>query len=219
MVRTYPVVPLQFDPARVAAWSAAIALHLLAFLLLLIPATYQAITALPRDSTEVRLIPKEQPKPPEPTPVPPELVQVKVDPKPKTTPTVVPPLPTPTATLEEAQGIILPAAEPAPVQAVPSVAPSTPMAGVQLQYRTAPPPAYPVQAVRNHEQGTVLLRVEVDPSGQPVDVSIERSSGSRSLDQAARQQVLRHWRFVPAERDGQAVAAIGMVPVQFSLPQ
>ncbi|MBK0056261.1 energy transducer TonB [Stenotrophomonas sp. S39] len=219
MVRTYPVVPLQFDPARVAAWSAAIALHLLAFLLLLIPATYQAITALPRDSTEVRLIPKEQPKPPEPTPVPPELVQVKVDPKPKTTPTVVPPLPTPTATLEEAQGIILPAAEPAPVQAVPSVAPSTPMARVQLQYRSAPPPAYPVQALRNHEQGTVLLRVEVDPSGQPVDVSIERSSGSRSLDQAARQQVLRHWRFVPAERDGQAVAAIGMVPVQFSLPQ
>ncbi|WP_295520554.1 energy transducer TonB [uncultured Stenotrophomonas sp.] len=219
MVRTYPVVPLQFDPARVAAWSAAIALHLLAFLLLLIPATYQAITALPRDSTEVRLIPKEQPKPPEPPPVPPELVQVKVDPKPKATPTVVPPLPTPTATLEEAQGIILPAAEPAPVQAVPSVAPSTPMAGVQLQYRSAPPPAYPVQAVRNHEQGTVLLRVEVDPSGQPVDVSIERSSGSRSLDQAARQQVLRHWRFVPAERDGQAVAAIGMVPVQFSLPQ
>jgi len=219
MVRTYPVVPLQFDPARVAAWSAAIALHLLAFLWLLIPATYQAITALPRDSTEVRLIPKQQPKPPEPTPVPPELVQVKVDPKPKTTPTVVPPLPTPTATLEEAQGIILPAAEPAPVQAVPSVAPSTPMAGVQLQYRSAPPPAYPVQAVRNHEQGTVLLRVEVDPSGQPVDVSIERSSGSRSLDQAARQQVLRHWRFVPAERDGQAVAAIGMVPVQFSLPQ
>ncbi|WP_312787111.1 energy transducer TonB, partial [Stenotrophomonas indicatrix] len=38
------------------------------------------------------------------------------------------------------------------------------------------------------------------------------------LDQAARQQVLRHWRFVPAERDGMAVPAIGMVPVQFSLP-
>ncbi|HDS0949549.1 TPA: energy transducer TonB [Stenotrophomonas maltophilia] len=218
MVRTYPVVPLQFDPARVAAWSAAIALHLLAFLLLLIPATYQAVTALPRDNTEVRLIPKEEPKPPEPTPVPPELVQVKVDPKPKTTPTVVPPLPTPTATLEEAQGIILPAAEPTAVQATPALEPGTPVTGAQLQYRSAPPPAYPVPALRNHEQGTVLLRVEVDPSGQPVNVSIERSSGSRSLDQAARQQVLRHWRFVPAERDGTAVPAIGMVPVQFSLP-
>ena len=66
MVRTYPVVPLHFDPARVAAWSAAIALHLLAFLLLLIPATYQAITALPRDQTTVRFIPREEPKPIEP---------------------------------------------------------------------------------------------------------------------------------------------------------
>ncbi|KAG0779303.1 hypothetical protein G6F22_010713 [Rhizopus arrhizus] len=47
MVRTYPVASPHFDPARVAAWSAAIALHLLAFLLLLIPATYQAITTLP----------------------------------------------------------------------------------------------------------------------------------------------------------------------------
>ncbi len=218
MVRTYPVVPLQFDPARVAAWSAAIALHLLAFLLLLIPATYQAITALPRDTTEVRLIPKEQPRPPEPPPVEPQPVQAEVRPTPHAAPTVVPPLPAPTATLEEAQGIILPAAEPAPVQAAPSLAPSTPTAGVQLQYRSAPPPAYPVPALRNHEQGTVLLRVEVDSSGKPVNVSIERSSGSRSLDQAARQQVLRQWRFVPAERDGVAVPAIGMVPVQFSLP-
>ena len=66
MVRTYPVASAHFDPARVAAWSAAIALHLLAFLLLLVPATYQAITALPRDDTTVRLIPRELPPPPAP---------------------------------------------------------------------------------------------------------------------------------------------------------
>jgi protein TonB len=64
----------------------------------------------------------------------------------------------------------------------------------------------------------VLLRVEVDPHGLPAVVSIARSRGSRSLDQAARQQVLKHWRFEPAQRDGVAVPAIGMVPVQFSLP-
>ena len=92
------------------------------------------------------------------------------------------------------------------------------LAGAQLQYRSAPPPAYPIQSLRNHEQGTVLLRVEVDSHGQPVAVSVERSSGSRNLDQAARQQVLRHWRFEPAQRDGMAVPAIGLVPVQFSLP-
>ncbi|XFC39984.1 TonB family protein [Stenotrophomonas indicatrix] len=217
MVRTYPVVPLHFDPARVAAWSAAIALHLLAFLMLLIPATYQAVTALPRDQTTIRFIPKEEPKPPETAPLPPKPEKVEVVQKQQAVP-VPPTLPAPTATVEEAQGIILPAAEPTAVQAAAPIAPSTPLAGAQLQYRSNPPPSYPIQALRNHEQGTVLLRVEVDPSGQPVNVSIERSSGSRSLDQAARQQVLRHWRFVPAERDGVAVPAIGMVPVQFSLP-
>ncbi|ACF52602.1 MULTISPECIES: energy transducer TonB [Stenotrophomonas] len=217
MVRTYPVASPHFDPARVAAWSAAIALHLIALLMLLIPATYQAVTALPRDNTTVRLIPKEQPRPPEPPKLPtdPEQVQVKAEPRQQTVPT---PLPTPTATVEEAQGIVLPAAEPAPVQAAPSIDSSTPLAGAQLQYRSAPPPTYPVPALRNHEQGTVLLRVEVDNSGQPVVVSIERSSGSRSLDQAARQQVLKHWRFEPAQREGVAVPAIGLVPVQFSLP-
>nr|KAJ9619443.1 Periplasmic protein TonB [Knufia peltigerae] len=211
------VLPLHFDPARVAAWSAAIALHLLAFLMLLIPATYQAVTALPRDQTTIRFIPKEEPKPPETAPLPPKPEKVEVVQKQQAVP-VPPTLPAPTATVEEAQGIILPAAEPTAVQAAPTIAPSTPLAGAQLQYRSNPPPSYPIQALRNHEQGTVLLRVEVDPSGQPVNVSIERSSGSRSLDQAARQQVLRHWRFVPAERDGVAVPAIGMVPVQFSLP-
>jgi protein TonB len=216
MVRTYPVVPLHFDPARVAAWSAAIALHLLAFLMLLIPATYQAVTALPRDQTTIRFIPKEEPKI-EPLPVPPKPEKVEVVQKKQAVP-APPTLPAPTATVEEAQGIILPAAEPTAVQTAPTIAPSTPLAGAQLQYRSNPPPSYPIQALRNHEQGTVLLRVEVDPSGQPMNVSIERSSGSRSLDQAARQQVLRHWRFVPAERDGMAVPAIGMVPVQFSLP-
>ena len=215
MVRTYPVASPHFDPARVAAWSAAIALHLLAFLLLLIPATYQAVQ-VPRDKTTVRLIEKIPPPPTPPVPVPPKEI-VQVVPKPRTQP-VVPPLPAPTATVEETQGIALPAAEPAPPQLAPSIDTSPPLAGAQLQYRSAPPPTYPIQSLRNHEQGTVLLRVEVDIQGQPVAVSVERSSGSRNLDQAARQQVLRHWRFEPAQRDGVAVPAIGRVPVQFSLP-
>lgn len=104
MVRTYPVASLHFDPARVAAWSAAIALHLLAFLLLLIPATYQAVQ-VPREKTPVRLIEKIPPPPTPPVPVPPKEI-VQVVPKPRTQP-VVPPLPAPTATVEETQGIAL----------------------------------------------------------------------------------------------------------------
>jgi protein TonB len=50
-----------------------------------------------------------------------------------------------------------------------------------------------------------------------LQVDVNRSSGDRRLDLAARDQVLRHWRFRPAIRDGRAVRAIGLVPIDFSL--
>lgn len=217
MVRTYPVVPLRFDPARVAAWSAAIALHLLALLLLLIPATYQAIP-VPRETTTVRFIARVDPPPLPPRTVTEPPKAVPVTPQPRTAP-VPTPLPAPTATVEDAPAFALPAAEPEGLATAPTLAPATPQVGAELHYRSAPPPAYPIAALRADQQGTVLLRVEVDSSGHPVAVDIERSSGSRALDQAARSQVLKRWTFEPARRDGVAVPAIGLVPVAFTLPR
>jgi protein TonB len=86
-----------------------------------------------------------------------------------------------------------------------------------IAYETATPPPYPIEALRAGTQGTVLLKVLVDASGKPVQVAIERSSGSRTLDDAARQHVLAAWRFHPAMRDGQAVQAWALVPVKFNL--
>ena len=88
-----------------------------------------------------------------------------------------------------------------------------------IAYETATPPAYPIQALRAGVQGTVLLKVLVDTSGKPVQVAIERSSGSRTLDDAARQHVLAAWRFHPAMRDGHAIQAWALVPVKFNLSQ
>jgi protein TonB len=48
-------------------------------------------------------------------------------------------------------------------------------------------------------------------------VAIERSSGSRTLDDAAREHILAAWRFHPAMRDGHAIEAWALVPVQFNL--
>jgi len=218
MVRTHPpVVPLQIDVPRVLGWSTALALHLLALMLLLIPAAYVA-APLPRERTVVNLI-----APPVPQPDPPPLIQPQ-EPVPVRAPTTTPrvaPLPPPTATADDVLAVPpLPASDvQAPTLAPVEPAAAAPGSGVQLQYRTAPPPSYPIAALRAGEQGTVTLRVQVDADGRPSSVSIERSSGSRALDSAARQQVLRHWRFVPAQVDGQAVAAVGLVPVSFSLPQ
>jgi protein TonB len=219
MVRTHPpVVPLHIDASRVLGMSTALALHVLALMLLLIPAAYVA-APLPRERTEVRLLVPAVDPPPAP-PVIPEKVAQEVQPRTPVTKPQPAPLPPPTATADVS--VALPPQPAADTQA-PSLTPPAPGPapageGVQLQYRSAPPPSYPVTALRNHEQGTVLLRVRVEPDGTASSVVIERSSGSRALDNAARQQVLRHWRFVPAKVDGQVVPADGLVPVSFSLP-
>jgi len=220
MVRTHPPVTpfrIDIDVPRVLGWSTALALHLLALMLLLIPAAYVA-APLPPQRMVIHMIapPVAQPEPPPP--------RVPQEPVPVRAPTAVPraaPLPPPTASADDVLAVPpLPASEPqAPTLAPVETAPATPAAGVQLQYRSAPPPSYPIAAIRAGEQGTVVLRVQVDAEGTPTQVAIERSSGSRALDAAARQQVMRHWRFVPARVDGQQVPAVGLVPVSFSLAE
>ena len=95
--------------------------------------------------------------------------------------------------------------------------PTEPLPGVRLEYAQAPAPTYPRAALRSGAEGTVLLQVLVDVDGRPLQVGVNRSSGDRRLDVAAREQVLRHWRFRPAMHDGRAVQAIGLVPINFSL--
>lgn len=98
---------------------------------------------------------------------------------------------------------------------------TTPAAGgdhdATIAYATASAPPYPLAALRNGVQGTVMLKVLVDVHGIPVQVVITHTSGSRLLDDAARAHVLAAWRFHPAIRDGHPVAAWALVPVKFSL--
>ena len=92
-----------------------------------------------------------------------------------------------------------------------------PLAGANLALRNAPRPAYPRDALLDGRQGVVRLLVRVDRDGVPVEVTVDRSSGHRDLDQTARQQVLRRWRFHPALHEGRAVEASGLVEVAFTL--
>ena len=77
-----------------------------------------------------------------------------------------------------------------------------------------PPPRYPGAALRRGESGTVLVRVEVDTAGMPAGVALVQRSGSRDLDRAAMEAV-RAWRFQPAQRNGQAIAASLVIPIDF----
>ena len=83
-------------------------------------------------------------------------------------------------------------------------------------YRRARPPRYPPQSRRMREEGTVVLRVLVSASGDPLDIQIETSSGHRRLDQAA-QDAVKKWKFNPGRRSGQPVEGWVLVPINFSL--
>ncbi len=77
------------------------------------------------------------------------------------------------------------------------------------RYRNLPP-AYPIEAMRRREQGTVRLVVHVSPAGVPEGIEVAASSGHPSLDGAAVQAVAR-WRFNPAQ------GAAGPVPFSYVL--
>jgi protein TonB len=88
----------------------------------------------------------------------------------------------------------------------------TPLAEVQLVRRTEP--QYPAMSKRMDEQGTVVTRLTILPSGRVSKVDVIRSSGHSRLDQAARDAV-RNWIF--ARRDGASMSYTVTVPVKFSL--
>ena len=110
-------------------------------------------------------------------------------------------------------------AAPTPPEATAPVAPGVTLAPgdvpvpISSQSR---PPDYPPAAMRNGDQGTVLVRVEVGADGVPTSVEVAQRSGSRDLDRAAMNAV-RLWRFQPAQRDGQAVAGAVTVPIDFKM--
>lgn len=77
-------------------------------------------------------------------------------------------------------------------------------------------PEYPVNALRDGRSGTVVLKVRIDAEGNPGEIDIEKSSGTRALDRAARDAV-RQWRFSPKIVGGMAVDGELSVPVDFKL--
>lgn len=81
-----------------------------------------------------------------------------------------------------------------------------------------PAPAYPIEAQRAHETGVVLLSVDVDIQGMPIQVEIQKSSGFSRLDNAA-MDVVKQWRFIPATLGNQPMAAKVTVPVRFKLDE
>lgn len=218
MVRSIPSPRPQLDPARIVAIAGAVTVNAALFLLLMAPLT--PVIDLPEPDTDVIVVEQR----PRQRVVPPPVVPVQHirTPRPSTAPARPEPVrPVEIPVVEPRPGDL--AAEPVDVAPDPGpvVEPAfnagEPLQGAHLAYRHAPPPPYPPAAIRQGLRGTVVLRVTVDVDGTPIDVVIERSSGHRLLDTAARRHVLARWRFEPAMRAGVPVRAIGLVPIDFML--
>jgi protein TonB len=102
--------------------------------------------------------------------------------------------------------------------AAPAAAPAGPVSVGNLAAKmlSATPPRYPMEARRKREQGMVVLRLVLSEDGKVANITLHRSSGFASLDQAALDAV-RRWRWSPTLRDGRAVEVTGLVQIPFVL--
>lgn len=221
MVRALPFrTPTRLDIGRILAIAAAIALHVFALLLLLMPMAAPQLAPTVAPKPVIRWIEREQPR--EPITVDITKKQPVTETKPQPSPRVQPRDTTP---ITDTPVIVDGGTEPAIVtqasdsltDAVGPVVPSGPIAASHLEYISAPAPRYPPELVRIGFTGTVMLRVLVDVDGTPLEVTIESSSGNRKLDREASQHVLKKWRFKPALQNGVAVQAYGIIPIAFTL--
>ena len=76
-----------------------------------------------------------------------------------------------------------------------------------------PTPEYPIEAFRDHIEGTVVLKVAFDGSGGVYDAEVEESSGSAILDNSAKHYVLSNWH------SEYFAGQIQEVPIQYVIPK
>lgn len=168
---------------------------------------------VPVAAAQPRAVPEPTPTPPRP---PKERTPAPRAPRPATPrPIAAPPAEAPPSSDVASE----PAAEPASAvvsvpTAVPAVPPPLVLPVFNADYLDNPAPQYPPMSRRLGETGRVLLRVLVSADGHADEVELGTSSGFERLDAAARQAVVR-WRFVPARRGDERVAAWVLVPISF----
>lgn len=99
--------------------------------------------------------------------------------------------------------------------AAPALADQT--ASSDLQYNAQLSPVYPPDAVRNHDQGTVVLDVLVGVDGRPKRITVHSANNiAPSLVQSASAAAMQ-WRFNPRREHGKAVEGYARVPVKFAI--
>jgi len=202
---------------QILAGGLSLGVHLLIFVALVAQAKPEA--AKPNTVVMVSMVEAAKPVaelPTEPKPKPGPKPQPKPEPKPNLEPKAqvqAEPEPEPEPVVEK---------EPEPVENTHALASQDTLQEeielpqFQADYLQNPPPVYPRLSQRLKEQGEVLLRVQVGVDGEPLEISLQQSSGHIRLDKAA-QKAVTQWRFEPAQSNGKPVIAWVVVPFEFAL--
>lgn len=208
-------------PRRQAALiGSVIALHALLGYAVVSGLAQRIVLEAPHILTAEILPPKDvEPPPPQPLPMKPDTL---IRPSVPSVPVPVIRIARPAHSITVVQGpprtvVSVPApvvqAAPLPAEPAPVIAPTGPrsVAGTH----TIPP--YPDLARRLGLSGTVRLQITLDAAGAIRAVTVQTSSGSAVLDQAAAAWVQANWRYAPATANGQPVAASVLADVVFDL--
>jgi protein TonB len=176
------------------------------------------IVVAPSEPVPTAPIPRSVPPPKPPAPKPIRTPVVVQPPQPKqsepkvavSTPPPVPVVAQPKPTQPTSPAIDI---SEIPEKAEPSAPPAI---STQPDYLKNPAPVYPVAARRRHEEGLVILTVNVTAEGHAAKVSIKKSSGFKLLDAAAVEAV-QDWEFQPARLGPVSLESEVEVPIRFEL--
>lgn len=210
---------LQAPPKRkLLGLAGVVALHALLFWAVQAGLTRTVIQKMPNvvqallleeKKPELATPPSPQPPPPAPSKPPPPQTPPPAYVPPAVTPPVAAPAnaiaavsPTPSPAVPSA--LAAPSATPASNPAPAARAPVRTAAGVNMAQ--CDKPEYPSASRRMEEEGTVTVRFLVGADGKVIQSEIEKSSGFKRLDEAARAG-LSKCQFKPAMVDGKAEQA------------
>lgn len=102
---------------------------------------------------------------------------------------------------------------PLPVEAKPPV---LVQARADSRYARDFQPPYPAAMLRLQKEGDVTLKISIGADGRVLDAVLV-SAADPAFFEAARQQAIARWRFLPATRDGVPVASERVMTVHFRL--
>jgi protein TonB len=116
-------------------------------------------------------------------------------------------------------------APPPPVTSVPKAPPPPPAPPrptvtndpLRPIMRTHTSPPYPPISVRLGESGTTLMTVSINTEGRLDACTVDKSSGSERLDNAACDWIKNHWRWQPPTFEGKPTAAKARVSFTWDL--